>query len=361
MSYICFGTPTNLHKKMSVAFFCMAAQKVKRKIPVRSLPRSKKTETAPIAAAVDKGTVPFVSVIIPCYNSQSTLKECLESVVGQNYSAFEIIAINDGSTDETESIIRGFGEKVKLITQSNQGASAARNNGFMQAKGEILLLLDSDAKVFPGWIQQHVDDQLKGKKIVGGSVVPWNDTFWGLCDHYSTWYEYYPQKKPQENRYQISSTNLSIHMDVIRKVGYFDTRIKGIEDAEYTHRMVMNGFSISFAPHIRMAHHDRESFVGFMKHHYVYGYNAPSVRTRESGTRYSWLMPQTKGLALIMILPLAVLHTAYVIRHWLPARPEVVFFSPFIFASKVSHAIAIYHGLRDGVAQKMALAETKSV
>jgi len=282
-------------------------------------------------------------------------------VVQQTYPAFEIIAINDGSTDDTEAIIQTFGKKITLISQTNQGASSARNIGFKHAKGEIVLLLDSDAKVFPGWIQQYVDEQLKGKKIVGGSVVPWNDTFWGLCDHYSTWYEYYPQKKPQENRHQISSTNLSIHMDVIRKIGYFDTRIKGIEDAEYTHRMVANGFPISFVPHILMAHHDRETFAGFMKHHYVYGYNAPSVRTQKSGTKYSWLMPRTKERAFLMILPLAVLHTAYVLRHWLPARPEVLFFSPFIFASKLYHAIAIYHGVRDGVADKMNREQKKSV
>jgi glycosyltransferase involved in cell wall biosynthesis len=296
---------------------------------------------------------PMVSVVIPCYNAGKTLRDTLSSVVSQAYPSFEIIAVDDGSTDDTHSIICGFGEKVKLLTQANQGASAARNSAFKQAVGEILLLLDSDAKVFPKWIQHHVDEQIRGKKVVGGSVIPWNDTFWGMCDYYSTWYEYYPQKKPQENRYQISSTNLSIHSSVIQKIGYFDTRIKGIEDAEYTHRMAKNGFSISFAPHILMAHHDRETLQGFLKHHYVYGYNAPSVRTQDSGTKFSRIMPRTETAAFFMILPLAILHTAYVLHHWLPARPEAILFTPFIFASKVSHAIGVYHGVRDGVAQKM--------
>ncbi len=293
---------------------------------------------------------PLVSVIIPVYNAESTLRACIESVLVQDYPRYEIIAIDDCSKDGSKTILESFGKKIRVLAlEKNQGAAAARNAGFQQAKGDIILLLDSDAKVFPRWIAQHVARQAEGRPIVGGSVVPWDDTFWGLCDHYSTWYEYYPQKSFQADRYQISSTNLSIHSSVIQKIGLFDTRIKGIEDAEYTHRMREFGFTIAFDPTIQMAHHDREGFISFLRHHYGYGYHASIVRRKEAATRFSWLMPQTSLRAAFMLLPLAVLHTGFTVYHWLPARLEALFFSPFIFLAKIAHAYGIYAGLRDGV------------
>ena len=267
-------------------------------------------------------------------------------MVQQDYPRFDIMAVDDGSTDETRNIITSF-PRVKLIHQTNQGAAAARNHAFAASKGEILLLLDSDAKVFPGWIQEHVALQKKGHRVVGGSVIPWNDTFWGFCDYYSTWYEYYPQKPFDRNRWQISSTNLSLHRSVIERAGVFDIRLKRTcEDAEYCNRLQKMGIKIAFSPHPTMAHHDRETLGGFLLHHHTYGYMAPFFRTRESGARYGWLVPQNEWKALAMIPLLAILHTGFVMRHWLPRRPESILFLPFIFLSKVAHAIGVYDGVK---------------
>lgn len=88
-----------------------------------------------------------VSVIIPIYNVEKYLRQCLDSVVNQTLKDIEIICVDDGSSDNSLSILseyEGKYENVKVIKQANAGAGAARNNGMRIAKGEYLLFLDSD-------------------------------------------------------------------------------------------------------------------------------------------------------------------------------------------------------------------------
>ena len=90
---------------------------------------------------------PKVSVIIPVYNTSFYLKECIESVLNQFFLDFEIIIINDGSTDDSGKICEEYAKcdkRIHLYHQKNQGVSAARNYGIQKAKGEWLVFLDSD-------------------------------------------------------------------------------------------------------------------------------------------------------------------------------------------------------------------------
>ncbi len=81
-------------------------------------------------------TTPTVSVIIPTYNRAGMLKEAIDSVLAQDYSDFELIVVDDGSTDETPHILKCYGGKIKRICQRNQGVSAARNRGIAAASGQ---------------------------------------------------------------------------------------------------------------------------------------------------------------------------------------------------------------------------------
>ena len=87
---------------------------------------------------------PLVSVIIPTYNRAWALKKAIDSVLEQNYKNFELIVVDDGSTDDTEALVTEYAKSVKFIQQPNLGVSAARNKGISISSGALISFLDSD-------------------------------------------------------------------------------------------------------------------------------------------------------------------------------------------------------------------------
>ena len=101
---------------------------------------------------------PKVSVIIPAYNCDKYIASTITSCIEQEYNNIEIIVVNDGSTDETESIVTAFlsDSRVRLINQENKGVSAARNLGIESATGDYLTFLDSDDTLVSDTISGNV-------------------------------------------------------------------------------------------------------------------------------------------------------------------------------------------------------------
>lgn len=97
---------------------------------------------------------PTVSVIIPAYNSSATICRAIDSALGQSYKNYEIVVIDDGSTDRLSEVLAGY--PVRLFAQSNMGASAARNHGSRVANGEFLAFLDADDFWHPDKLRQQV-------------------------------------------------------------------------------------------------------------------------------------------------------------------------------------------------------------
>jgi glycosyltransferase involved in cell wall biosynthesis len=101
--------------------------------------------------------MPKVSVIIPVYNVETLVGETLESVLQQTYQDFEILVVNDGSTDGSLSICQGFVDpRIRIISQQNRGLAGARNTGIRHAQGEYLAFLDSDDLWLPKKLESHV-------------------------------------------------------------------------------------------------------------------------------------------------------------------------------------------------------------
>jgi glycosyltransferase involved in cell wall biosynthesis len=97
-----------------------------------------------------------VSVIIPCYQAEKTLENTLNDIFDQTYRNIEIIAVNDGSTDNTIKILTRHQNRVKVVSQNNKGASAARNRGFEESKGDCILFCDADVNLKKNMIEKMI-------------------------------------------------------------------------------------------------------------------------------------------------------------------------------------------------------------
>lgn len=131
---------------------------------------------------------PLISIIVPVYNVEKYLRQCLESLINQTYKNIEIICINNGSKDKSSEILVEFAQKdsrIKIITQEKSGVSAARNSGLKIASGDYIMFVDSD-----DWTEIDACEKLITEaKLTGADVV--------LFSHY----DIFPNKK---NLYDIS-------------------------------------------------------------------------------------------------------------------------------------------------------------
>lgn len=100
---------------------------------------------------------PFVSVIIPTFNRAWTLKKAIDSVLDQDYKNFELIIVDDGSTDGTDKLVGAYGKSVKFFQQPNAGVSTARNKGISVSSGSLIAFLDSDDYWYPEKLSAQVN------------------------------------------------------------------------------------------------------------------------------------------------------------------------------------------------------------
>jgi len=179
--------------------------------------------------------MPKVSILIPSYNAAHFLPMALESVLSQTYPDFEAIVIDDGSTDNTREVVKGFmakSPKIKYFFQENQGLPSARNRGIKESTGEYLALLDADDQWLPNRLQEGVK-VLDADKTVG--LVHANITFMDADNHVIS----IPQRKVEFlngnvfdhiflRNADISCPTVIFRKDCCDAVGLFDTKLTGL-------------------------------------------------------------------------------------------------------------------------------------
>ena len=112
---------------------------------------------------------PLVSVILPVYNVEKYLEICVHTILKQTYPCLEVVAVNDGSTDNSLEIlerIASFDKRIRIVTQENKGLSAARNRGLGEARGEYVQFVDSDDFISPNLLERTVEVSMKNKSDI---------------------------------------------------------------------------------------------------------------------------------------------------------------------------------------------------
>jgi glycosyltransferase involved in cell wall biosynthesis len=186
-----------------------------------------------------------VSVIIPAYNSAGTLAHAIRSVLNQTYTAFEIIVVDDGSTDGTAAVARAH--DVELISQANSGPSAARNHGIRVAKGELIAFLDAD----DAWLPQKL--ALQVAQFASNEKLGFCATALFICDS-DLKVDYVLSSCPESHRGIMNALmvkNIFTTTSIMAKkacfdaVGTFDESIKFGEDWDMWFR-IANAFPVAY-------------------------------------------------------------------------------------------------------------------
>jgi len=180
---------------------------------------------------------PMVSIIMPVYNRAFMLREVLESLANQTYKNMEVVLVDDGSTDNPQKIARDFGF-VNYIYQENGGCSSARNTGIRNARGEILLFIDSDVISPPDLVEIHVRYHSKSRKrIVQGQLI----RIINLEDAYKM-----PFTISDYSRCFFDTANVSVRKEHMDRIGGFDEENfkKGWEDLDVGIRLLKLGLRL---------------------------------------------------------------------------------------------------------------------
>ena len=215
---------------------------------------------------------PKVSVVICAYNAESTLTECLDAVVALDYPNYEVIVVDDGSTDATAAV--AFDYPVRLVSTENRGLSCARNTGLGQATGDIVAYLDSDAYPDPHWLKYLVRSfTTTGHVGVGGpNLPPGDDGPIAQCVAAAPGGPVHVLLTDEEAEH-IPGCNMAFRADALRAIGGFDPRFRAAgDDVDVCWRLQDEGWTLGFSPAALVWHHRRNSVLAYWRQQRGYGH-----------------------------------------------------------------------------------------
>jgi glycosyltransferase involved in cell wall biosynthesis len=196
---------------------------------------------------------PLVSVVMAVYNAEAFLREALDSVFAQEYRPFEVILVDDGSTDGSGAIARSY-PGLRYVRQENAGPSAARNAAIAEARGEIVAVADSDDVLLPGKLSVQVGYLIEHPEVtltLGRQVwitpppdaVP--DRVWGDLDG-------------------VPLVSMVVRKQAVLEVGGYDPALRGPEDLDLLMRLRERGHRLAVLPEIvmRRRYHGRNLVAG---------------------------------------------------------------------------------------------------
>lgn len=172
---------------------------------------------------------PLISVIIPTYQHASALPACVEAVFAQTYPNLEIIVVDDGSTDNTQEILKKYQDRVKSIHQDNQGSNPARNRGLQEAKGEFVICCDADVIMKPQMLEKMYQ-----------ALVSRPEASYAYASFWFGWKHFAGQEFDGE---KLRQTNFIHTSSLARKADFpgFDDKVKRLQDWDVWLTMLAQG------------------------------------------------------------------------------------------------------------------------
>lgn len=192
-----------------------------------------------------------ISVVIPTYNYGRFIREAIDSVLAQTYAPLEILVVDDGSTDDTEQIVRAYGDRVRYIRQQNAGVGAARNTGIASARGEYVAFLDSDDVWLPEKLAKEIarfeTDPELGLVYGGAERFDESGTLSVALDGIEGWIA--PELLRLERSVISSGSGTLLPKRVAEEVGGFDANLQPSEDWDFCYRVALR-HRVGFVPEV---------------------------------------------------------------------------------------------------------------
>ena len=198
---------------------------------------------------------PVISVVIPAYNVAPFINETLESVFAQTFTDYEVIVVNDGSsdTDEFEGVIKPHLGRIKYLRQENRGASVARNTGLQSARGEFVAFLDADDL----WLPNYLEEQMKFIRARGCDLACADATFFGDAAIESrTYMDTLMNDAPAADdvtflqlvdaERSLITSGVVARRAPIMEVGLFDEALRNAQDLDLWLRLARSGTRLSY-------------------------------------------------------------------------------------------------------------------
>jgi cellulose synthase/poly-beta-1,6-N-acetylglucosamine synthase-like glycosyltransferase len=241
------------------------------------------------------------------YNAESHIKDVLSAIFAQDYPGqVEVIVVNDGSTDSSLDIVRGFegSGDLRILDQENQGAVAATNNGLDAAKHDIICSVDSDVVLKRDWlakITEEFDDPLVGA-AQGYYKTPAGISFWARMMGYDVEARYDAIRTKHVS--QVCTGNTAYRREAIEKVGLFDPAFTYGYDNDMSYRLQRGGYKLVFRKDALCDHFWKADLVSYLKQQYRSAYGRMQL-VRKHTDRVTG--DSVSGLRMILQAPLTLL------------------------------------------------------
>jgi hypothetical protein len=214
---------------------------------------------------------PQVSVVVCAYNAASTLEDTLDGLTTLDYPDYEVILVNDGSTDETDEIARRY--DIQVVSTTNRGLSAARNTGLDKSAGQIIAYIDADARPDRHWLQYLAAAFRDGDyDAVGGpNISPAGDGAIAECVSNAPGNPTHVMLSDRVAEH-IPGCNMAFRRELLTSLGGFDPRFRVAgDDVDLCWRIQDAGGKIGFSPAAVVWHHRRNSIRAFWRQQVGYG------------------------------------------------------------------------------------------
>ncbi len=241
------------------------------------------------APAFPLSQTPMVSVVVASYNGARTLKACLESLSHLRYPAYEVVLVDDGSTDTTPHIASLYPQVRYLRHPQNQGLSAARNTGIAAARGEIVAFTDSDCRADEDWLYYLVSDLLKGKYAgVGGhNLLPPEDSCVAAAVMVSPGGPAHVMLSDRLAEH-IPGCNMAFYKWALSEINGFDPVFRRAgDDVDVCWRLQERGYRIGFSSAGFVWHYRRSAVRDYLKQQLGYG-EAEALLVRKHPEYFNW-------------------------------------------------------------------------